>query len=58
MNYAELIICTVWHENYTWNLIYSFMVSDKTVKLKYVNYACIWKSTVYHYDIKKETGLP
>ena len=38
MNYAELIICTVWHENFTWNLIYSVMVSGKTVKLKYVNY--------------------
>ena len=42
MNYAELIIRTVWHENFTWNLIYSFMVSGKTVKLKYVNYMEIY----------------
>ena len=48
---------TVWHENFTWNLILRFYGWWQNRKIK-IRKLRIRKSSVYHYKIEKETGLP
>ena len=38
-------VYTVWHEHFAWNLILWFMISDRTVKLKSIN----WMEIYYVY---------
>ena len=54
---ATTQLITIWYKNFKWNLICSFTVSGRSVKLKYVNWIEIYY-VLYCHDTENKTGLP
>ena len=48
---------TVWHENFTWNLILQFygQWQSRKIKIRKLDANLVY---IYHYKIDNETGIP